>query len=271
MGEEASKTRLVLLFGLLVAVLAGVPSEARAEIQPHRALYSLKMKTVTPGSGVTGIEGFMRFAMERTCDGWILGQDINISINVAIGETINDHYRFASFEALSGNKYDFVITDRSDSGIENIRGNANKKASGGVASFRDPEKKTFPLGRSTLFPIEHMALLIEEAKTKKHQVSSMVFDGTKVGGAQRVVTFVGNPKKIKKELVEKLGSLVARPGWTMRLAYFSGDRGDGAPEVEVEGYQLDNGVSPTILVDYGAFTALMEMTSVEAIAQPDCS
>ena len=261
---------MLLLPLVMVGVFAGI---ARAELQSHRAVYTFKLASASAGSDIVNITGAMRLAMEQTCDGWVMAQDIDMDLSTAIGDVIRNQLRFAAWESASGLEYDFVVRNRVGDVPDNIRGHASipSRTEEGAADFREPEAQSFSLPAETLFPVQHLIRILAAAKAGTNQVSHMAFDGTYVQGPLRAVTFIGGRLMPDATKVKTFGTLLDSVGWNIRLAYFDPEQKDGTPTVEIEIYQLENGVSPKLLLDYGTFSTTVELVSIESIKPPVCS
>ena len=133
-----------------------------------------------------------------------------------------------------------------------------------------PEAKTLRLPDGTLFPLGHTAWLIEQARAGRHHVARMVFDGVGGEAPKPVSAFIGNRVGPGAGGASGLGPLTRRAGWPMRLAFHAADGRTATPEYEIEVLQLENGVAPRMVMDFGAFTVRVDMVKIEPIAEPDC-
>lgn len=162
------------------------------------------------------------------------------------------------------------MTDGADRG-EDVRGTAKMSAGGGVANFTHPERTEFNLPSGTLFPVAHSQFMIDQARSGQTLMESRLFEGADVEGAKLVVVFVSPLSAEAREVVKQVGGdLVARPGWTFRLAYYDPSARTSEPLYEVEADILDNGVAPRWVLDYGDFSVVMRLAKVEALDKPDC-
>ena len=65
-------------------------------------------------------------------------------------------------------------------------------------------------------------------------------------------------------------TLLARPSWRMRLAFFPADSGNDKPDYELGMRLLDNGVSRDMVLDYGEFAIKARLNEIEALPKPRC-
>jgi len=75
--------RSVGLAAAAALVLALAPAGLAANIDPHRALYSLALQSARSGSGVVDANGAMYFQWGETCDGWTVEQRFHLTLDYA--------------------------------------------------------------------------------------------------------------------------------------------------------------------------------------------
>lgn len=272
------KVRINIIAALagFVAALIGVETAFAADMVAHRAFYSLKLGTVRAGSDFVGVDGKMGLSMERTCDGWTMSQTLRMDLQSSSGEQVQQDLRFTAWESDDGRQYRFFASNNVNGEREDFRGRAQMNAEAGVgnANFRIPEGMKIALPEGTMFPLGHTAWLIERAQAGDRQVSRVVFDGAGGEGPQKVTAFIGRKLKsgdhISSAQAALLGPLAERPGWSIRMGFYELDSQQSAPDYEVEILQLDNGITPTLILDYQEFTVILTQESVEEIPPPEC-
>ena len=100
------------------------------------------------------------------------------------------------------------------------------------------------------------------------RAEEVVFDGTDEEGPQRAIAcIIRLPKKTAKS---KLGPLLDRPGWTMRIAFYPLGSRAAVPDYEVQAVVLDNGVTPELKLIFTSFTAVQTLEKIEALTLPQC-
>ncbi len=263
--------RLLPLFAALAAGLLPALSVA-AELAPHRAFYSLKLGAVRSGSGVVGVRGAVTINIEKTCDGWIMGQRMSMVATHAEGGEIAREVHFTGWESADGKTYRFASLSRSGDKREDIKGQAWKGPQGspGKVDYVLPEARTLEIPSQALFPFGHLSWLIGRAEAGARMAPRIVFDGVAKEGPQEVVTFIG-PRIAPEEHESKApGPLTERPGWNMRSAVYPLDSRTAEPVYEIESLQLDNGVATTLKLDYQMFTVILDLERIEALPPPVC-
>ncbi len=261
---------LALVAALAVALGSAAP--AAAELVPHRAIYSVKLGSVRANAGVVDVRGAAKLVLEKTCDGWIMTEEITMEMGTAAGGIINQDTRVAGWESLDGTSYRFAVRNVTGRQVEGFKGEARLGAAGkpGRATFKVPPGKTVALPEGTLFPAGYTAWLIERALAGDRQAPGTVFDGADAQGLRTVIAFIGPRVESGRHGKKGLGALVQRPGWNIRLAYYPLDSRAAAPEFEIEVLQLDNGVAPRLVLDYPQMTVIMTMEKIETIPAPRC-
>jgi hypothetical protein len=270
----SSKYALRFLLGL--AVFTCIGRAWAVEMVAHRAFYSLKLGAVSQGSDFVGAQGSMGLSMERTCDGWTMSQTLRMDLTTPDGGEVSQGLRFTAWESDDRTRYRFFASNNVNGVREDFRGRALKGTANGTgnANYRIPEGLKVPLPKGTLFPLSHTFWLIKQALAGERQVTNTVFDGADAEGAQQVTAFIGPKMKygehITKEEAEVLGPLSQRPGWNIRMGFYKLDSQNSVPDYEVEILQLDNGITPSLILDYQDFTVILTQERLEEISLPDC-
>lgn len=270
----SSKYIISVLFGF-VLFTCDEPTWA-TELLAHKAIYSLKLGAVSQGSHVVGAQGKASLSIERTCDGWTMSQTLLMRLSIPDGGEITQDLRFAGWESNDGTLYSFFSSNNVDSMRNDFRGRASKVSKGGtgVANYSTPEKIKIPLPKGTLFPLAHTSSLIEGALAGERQVSNTLFDGSHQG-ALKVTAFIGEKmlygEHITKKQGELLGPLTQRPGWNIRMGFYELDSYNSMPAYEMEIIQLDNGITPSLIIDYQDFTIILTQERLISSPPPDCS
>lgn len=263
-------SRIVAVAALGV-VLAASAADA-ADIVSHRGIYGLKLGSSRQGGAFVDARGGLDMTIEKTCDGWLLIQDMAMELATAQGSEVRQLIRYSGWESLDGRKYRFVSRTQTGQEQKESRGDARVVAGdlSGEAVFRAPKAKTVPLPPGTRFPIAHAIWLIDRALAGEHQAPSAVFDGTDGEGPQNVTAFIGRKVEAKEHGRGRLGVLAEQAGWTMRLAFFAEGSKEASPEYEMEIFQLANGIAPRMVVDYRDFSVVLEIQKIEPIPPPAC-
>jgi len=261
------------LCGSAAIVLAGHCAGLNAaEINPHRALYTMTLGTSRSESGVTGAQGAMAYQWGETCDGWTVEQRYKLTINYAESSDVVIDSNFVTWESKDGLHYRFNQKETRNGAVdEEIRGEAqlDGPGRGGTITFEKPKAQTMKLPPGALFPSAHTILVIERAKAGDNFLSRQVFDGSTVEGAVLVSAVIG--QKVEPDPKDPLKSpLLQHRGWRTRLAFFPADASVEKPDYELGMLLLENGVSRDMTIDYGDYTIKAKLDSIEPAPKPTC-
>ncbi len=272
--------RIAVSLGLLAVIAAGLypATEARAgsafagvELASHRAFYSMALSPQSRGGTIESVEGVMTMSLEKTCDGWIFTQDMNALFAIQDGAVIRQSAAFTSFESFAGDSYQFASRVKTDAEQDEVRGEAKVDSDGtGRALYRKPSEIEIELPAGTLFPVSHTAWLIAEAKAGHRQASRVVFTGSDELHPELINAFIGEASDADVGDVEAEGGLMERPGWPLTMAFYELNSETGLPTLEMTALQLDNGVAPWLIMNFGEFATVMKAERVEPLPAPSC-
>ncbi|MGE5547077.1 MAG: cell envelope integrity EipB family protein [Solirubrobacterales bacterium] len=265
----------------VVAVGVGVGASAWAgaiELAPHRAVYSMGLATMKPGSGLAGANGSMSYEFADACDGWVVENRIAITYTYTEGGQALSATDFITWESKDGLKYRFRMRNTRDGQItEEVEGTAELKGKGqgGVAHFTRPEPMNIALPKGTLFPTEHTQRLLESAQSGGKSFWKVVFDGSGTEGPYEVNALIGQPRPSPALAPAPVPSkaanaLVIQPSWPMRMAFFPVASKDAEPNFEMVLNYHPNGVAQEIQQSFKNFSLKGRLEKVEALPRRGC-
>jgi len=271
----------VLLLGLWIRVADAQQQQLAQQQQdvvlvPHRATYDMKLNVARPNSGIVEVNGNMVLETADSCDAWNVKQRIKLTFLRNDGEEFETDSNFTSYESKDGLALRFSVRNaQNDEVDEELRGQADLEGIGGKgrASFTLPEPRSFDLPAGTLFPTNHLALVIKHAKLGDKSVSYKVFDGARLDGAFLVNAVIGRRSRSNAGTTAvrgDVGLLRNQQAWGVRFAFFAnGDQGV-PPEYELALDLLANGVARSMLLDYGDFAVDARLIQIQAVPRPKC-
>ncbi len=244
-------------------------------VAPHRAVYNMTLGSVKNGSNVASVSGRMLFEWADVCDGWAVQQHLNLHFNYADETESNTVSTELTWEAKDGKSYNFNIrrvTDNKDT--ETYRGKAVLTDQGGTVTYTAPADKVAKLPSGTLFPSAHTLLILQKAQANEKFFSRRVFDGTDEDGSSDVSVFIDPPQahELETETSPELKSnpLMNQTAWPVRMAFFKVDDETVEPDYEMDLNLLANGVARSMRIDYGDFSVIGTLATVEALPRPHC-
>ena len=258
---------------LVVAAAAWTGTAAlAAEINAHRALYTMTLGTSRTDSGVTGARGAMAYQWGESCDGWTVEQRYKLTLSYAESQDVVIVSNFVTWESKDGLHYRFNQKETRNGTVDGeIRGEAqlDGPGKGGTITFEKPTAKTLTLPPGALFPSAHTILLMAKAQAGENFLSRQVFDGATAEGAVLVTAAIGG--KVQPDPNDPLkASILQHPGFRVRLAFFPANVSEEKPDYELGMLLLDNGVSRDMLIDYGDYTIKAKLDNIEPLPKPAC-
>ena len=254
-------------------VAAATPVSADPLITPHRAAYVLTLEVTRHDSAIRNATGAMVYSLGETCDGWTVEQKFILKLLQVDGRLVHLNASSSAWESKDGKRLRFNNKQERD-GIEikKIRGEGRiDNANGhGFVKFELPKVKTIPLPKGTVFPTMHTIKLIQRAREGKKTDRQLLFDGSDLESPGPVSAFIlplKQPKKPNRALTAPLGPNELR---TFSLAFFNMDSNRTEPEFEMSIQLQDNGVAPSMILDYGSYAVRGELVRIERLEKPDC-
>lgn len=258
----------LLTISLAVLVAGATTVQAGMRLQPHRAVYELKMTEATQGSGIAGTSGAIFYEFTEQCDGWHITNRTILRTLFEEGPERTSDWSYTSWESHDGSSYRFEVQSMVNGRqMETIRGTAGLTEEGGVARFTEPERKTIKLTRDTVFPTRHIENLVAAAQNGTQFLLADVFDGFAADTPYYSINaFLGPLLKPADQ---------PRPGldtdsWRMRLAFFEQGSRSEEPSYELGIRYFENGVASEILQDFGDMKIDGELREIELLPRPEC-
>lgn len=258
--------------GIILATMMIAPAGAAdVVLRPHQAIYRM---TLAPGSrtlDVAGAEGVMVYRAARACGGWTVENHTVIRYQEADGETFEDKWAFASWEADDGLSYRFRLIHRSGEEAERIEGNARLDHAGGsgMATYSEPEDVEIDLPQGTLFPTAHLRQLIAAATGSESILTRVVFDGTTLDNPYLVNIAIAPLLPDNRQPAETLGAPAA-PGFWTRGAYFPYFGDSEIPDFEMTIEMRTDGVAERVEQFFHDMGLRGTLLSLEILQPPDC-
>ncbi|MCP5365900.1 MAG: DUF1849 family protein [Hyphomicrobiales bacterium] len=242
-------------------------------MRPHLAIYEMSLRSASSGSGLVDARGLMEYKFADGCDGWAVESRSILRLQYDEGPELESSWSFASWEAKDGLSYRFRMqTVRNGQKVEDLSGQAAMGAPGqsGSAVFERPDGRQLALAAGTLFPTQHVAELIERAKSGDKQVGRMVFDGASLDNPYLVSAFIAPPRDDTAKELEARFKLPPSPLWPMRLAFFPATSRQAGPEFEMSVDYRADGIGGSIVQVFDEFSLILQPNRIELLPKPDC-
>lgn len=267
-------------FAAAIALSSTVPAriiaaadQVPADMTPHRVIYSLTSGKVRSDSPFVAAEGDFVMEIAESCEGWTLSQRIRLVFSDKMDGRVTTDYRFASFESRDGLSYDFSVKNTHENEVvEDFSGTARLTAlgKGGTARFRRPIVKDMALPEGTLFPIQYNLALVRSMVAGNKIMPGITFDGGSDEAPYEVNAIIGLPTENNLGQGKGDANLLKGKAWPVRIAYFNLSEKKAEPNFELDIHMLQNGISPSLVLDYGYMRVEGVLEKIEALPRPKC-
>ncbi len=255
---------------------------ASVKLAPHRAVYDMTLSHTATGAGVVELTGRMVYELTGdACKGYTQNMRfVTRSTDNKGGQSTMD-LRSKSWEDGAGRTFRFDTNQfRNETLEEAAVGSAQRMADGKRISVHvaKPKLRRFEVGNNVLFPVQHSVELLQAAMRGKLVFTSDVYDGSENGTKVYATTAIVGAAKPRDfnatlERAENAGALDGLVAWPVSLSYFekSSGRVDALPSYEIGFVFFENGVSRSLLIDYGHLAIRGRLTKLEMLKAERCS
>ena len=248
---------------------------AAAGLQPHRAVYDLKLSRTRGTSRIESVRGRILYDFSGSpCAGYELQFRQVSELDSGEGKTALSDLRSTTWEDGAAKAFRFNSENRlNDTVSEIVNGDASRKANALSVSLKKPTGKTFTVSPEAVFPTEHMRAILAAAQQGKSLLELQVYDGSDTGDKiYSTLTVIGHPlaptEKPPHDASAKEPALANLKRWPVTISYFdkdakSNDATEQQPVYAISFELYENGISRALSLDYSDFTISGEMTSLE--------
>ena len=239
-------------------------------LQPHKALYDIKLVSTHSGSQVLNISGQMFYEWQPTCDAWISNHRFNILYEYADSAPMRVASDFSTYETFDGKTVNFTSQRKRDGELfEEMRGQALVDDKGtGKATFTLPGGLAYDLPAGALFPMGHSLGVAQAIREGKKIYHAVIFDGSDQEGPVEVNAVIGKTIEPKAKLEKVSGapidqSLLNGSAHQVRLAFFPLESSETTSDYEMVMDLYDNGVIDNMKIEYKDFTISQKLIALE--------
>lgn len=279
--EHFARSAATIVFVIVTTVsAASAKQKDPSHLVSHRAVYDLGYAKSRPGSNVVDVQGRIVYELVgSSCEGYTINMRIVTDLGLKDGNSSVTDTVMRNWEEYDGSQFVFETMSRNNEKItENARGMAMLQAGGKrIVNLNAPKKKKgHVLPDNTVFPSEHLKLLIDAGRKGLGRLDKKLFDGADDGLTPYDTTaYIGKTKPAEAKPGETLATdrdkLKALQSWPVALSYYKKDvPGEGVPEYEVIFRLYENGFSDELTFDYGDFVMSGTLKSFELIKETPC-
>ncbi len=269
-------TRCFLLSVALMSPASGAVA-AEFKLAPHRAIYELVLQSARETGGVRSVTGRIAMeAREKDCHDFELTYRQVMRMASGEGEPNVIDFRSTTRESFDGTRFSFdnrtIVNGEADA---TVIGTGEKAAGQASIALTRPEKRKVTLTGATVFPTQHLRLVLDAARRGSPSVSVPVYDAADPGDvATDTVAFIGNARTADPKLDGLLtkAKVTDRKVWPVSIAYFDDRKtpDDQAPKFLYSADLLENGVTPSVRLDYGTFVVEGRLVELELFPASGC-
>jgi EipB-like len=277
-----SRTAAACLFSASLLAVPGVPAAAQSDepivLVGHRVSYDLKLAGVRGSKGPSAAEGRIAFEFSgNACEGYAMAFRQVTRMDDGEGNSRLSDLRSTTWEDATAKKFRFAIQSTTDGQItQQSEGTAERNSDRTIAlRLARPKNMKLDFNEEPVFPSEQMVQLIQAAREGKTLMLMKLYDGS--DGGQKVydtTALIGKEiapgTEDKLEAPGKTAGLAAVRRWPVRLTYFEPGQGERTPLYTFSFDMFENGISGSLKLDFGDFTLLGEMKTLDLLKANPC-
>jgi hypothetical protein len=266
----------VLSAGVFLAFVAQAQASA---VAPHRAVYDLQLLRTTQGANVGNVSGRMAYEVSGSeCDGWTVSFRLVNRFDYKEGSPRLFDTQSSSWETGDGTEMNYSEKEFVDSKQESEKRVSVVRAgkdSAGEVSITLPQAKKTSIPPETIFPMRHQLRLMEAAAKGETRDVSLVYDGSDEEKTVRAISTIGkkvNAGEGKKDQDNaQAAPLQSLPSWPVTIGYYSTDEENSeTPLYQINFDMYENGVSNSLVMDYGSFALSGKLAHLELLKAETC-
>ena len=270
----------IVLAALAVALgSAGARAEPAMPLAPHRAAYEVSLvddydaarsqsQAPVAASGIIAYE----FSGSR-CDGYASNFRQFTELQRSEGDPLSLDVHAVTFEGGDAKLMRFRIDSRTaDGDAPAVVGSASRSDGGDTTvALTKQDPATIDIGKSVLFPTEHIERIIAQAKAGGGTMQARVYDGSDTGKKVfQTLTVIGKEETARTQepvVAETLGKMRR---WPVTVSYFDEQARDAPPDYTLSFDLYENGVQGMLKLDYGAYALSAKLARLELLPTPAC-
>ena len=173
----------LIVFALGAAGLLDILPSSAAALQPHRAVYDMRLAGAAKGSGIANIRGRMVFELSGSvCEGYeVSTRFMVITTNLDGLESVTDLQSLYHEKRLLPVFEFHSKTYVNERLVENARGTALRNEQHVGVELVQPADRFLSFDRQVMFPLQYLEGVIDAAERGEQFYVSQVYDGSETG------------------------------------------------------------------------------------------
>ena len=257
-------TRPMWIFAALATLL--MPGIATAEVQPHRAEYTLRLGAAPNAPRV----GTAVMDLTQDCAGWRIRRDITTEIALTPAWKISVGSKLEGEESKGGNLFRYRAVQTQNGSERESKGRVErtgKEVRAEIVPSSGPNPLMLPA--ATLMPVAALRHLVERLSAAATSFPALAFDAEAIGDVLLVdVTGLDSIRAARP--AEKPVSLPAGKSWPVSMSFTRGRQQDQRPLFTVTALVLDSGVLDRLTVDTGLVGVTADLQALTMHTPPVC-
>ena len=261
------------------AFLALVSQAQASAVAPHRAVYDLQLLRTTQGANLGSVSGRMAYEVSGSeCDGWTVSFRLVNRFDYKEGtprlfDTQSSSWETGDGKAMTYSEKEFI--DSKQEGEKRVSVARAEKDSVGEVSITLPKEKKISISAETVFPMRHQLRLMDAAARGETRDVSLVYDGSDEEKTVRAISTIGRKVNAGDRKKDKdnaqAAPLQSLPSWPVTIGYYSAEEDNSeTPLYQINFDMYENGVSNSLVMDYGSFALSGKLAHLELLKAETC-
>ena len=257
-----------VLAWVAVAAATLAASPVAAQLQPHRAEYSLRLGTALNATRIGRI--VQDIALD--CDGWRIRRELSVEMSLTPTLKVGITSRMQGEEQRGGKSFTWRTAQVVNGSEREVRGTAQRKIEGyrvELTTEDGPEQSILP-------PLTQMPVAAVDYLARRLIAGSEAFPVLLLGAEAEGAAFLVDVKKAADGTPEasppaqRYVKVPARQSWPFITAITRPGQRDGKPILTLRGRMFDSGVMDGLVVDAGVVTVAAYLRNLEMREAPNC-
>jgi EipB-like len=253
----------------LAASLAASHAQAAVALAAHRASYNISLAAGDGAQAPVSASGLIAYEFRgSSCEGYASNFRQVTVLQKSEGAPISADTKSTMFEDGQGRSLQFQVdSSASDSPADPIEGKAARSDAGEISvDLAKPTPQKLDLGKDILFPTQHIAKIIDSARSGASTLQARVFDGSDTGSKIfDTLTVIGKVGAGPPEDAANAEALKGVARWPVTISYFDAAKKDAPAEYILTFDLYENGVSGSLKLDYGTFALAAHLVQIELL------
>lgn len=257
-------TRPMCIVFVLATLL--LPAIAKADMQPHRAEYALRLGAAPNSPRI----GNAVQELTQDCAGWRVKRDITTEIALTAAWKISVASKLDGEESKGGNMFRYRAVQIQNGTERETKGRVErtgKEVRAEIVPSSSPAPLMLPT--ATMMPVAAMRHLIERLGAGAASFPALAFDAEVIGDVFLVdVTALDSIRAARP--TDTPMTLPAGKSWPVSMSFTRGRQQDQRPLFTVTALAFDSGVLDRLTVDTGLVGVTADLVSLKMHAAPVC-